>query len=79
MELDGIHLTYFSNLFAKGKITLEQLEVRRQTSKSEKTLTYRDWVIDFLKSQVILRDGILEEQSVLLDMHEVENNCDYEG
>ena len=47
MELGQVHQSYFSNLFAKGKITLEQVEALKSTQKSEKILTYRDWVIDF--------------------------------
>lgn len=54
MELDNIQTAYQNNLFSRSRVELEQISAKKNQSKSEKTLTYTEWNIDFLKNQVIL-------------------------
>ena len=55
MDLDSIQTMYLNNLFAKSKIELETISAKKNHTRSEKTLTYSEWNIDFLKNQVMLR------------------------
>ena len=49
------------------KMKVENLDIKRSECKNANIVKYRDWVITFLKQQVMLRDNILIEQKFLLD------------
>lgn len=58
---------------------LENLEIKRSETRNANVLKYRDWVIIFLKNQVMLRDNILLEQKFLLDKNAISNTISYTG
>lgn len=55
MGLEPTALSHLNNIFAKEKVMLEHIEARKNERKNEKTLNYRDWIIEFLKNQVSIR------------------------
>lgn len=58
---------------------VENLDIKRSESKNANIVKYRDWVITFLKNQVMLRDNILIEQRFLLEKNSISNTISYNG
>ena len=58
---------------------LENLDIKRLESKNINIVKYRDWVITFLKNQVLLRDNIQIEQRHLLEKNAISNTINYNG
>ena len=79
MDLDEIRLNYQKNIYQKEMIVLESQEHRKGEKRSEKILTYRDWIIEFLKNQVLMRDELMEQQNDLLEKNDVNHEVDYNG
>lgn len=77
-QKDFVH-SYVNSLFLKEKMKLENLEIKRSETRNANVLKYRDWVIIFLKNQVMLRDNILLEQKFLLDKNAISNTISYTG
>ena len=53
--------------------------MKRASTINSNVVQYRDWVIQFLKNQVKLRDNILFEQKMIIERNRISNDISYKG
>lgn len=77
--LSNVQNGFLMNLFYKKQMEMDLLSGKSNEKKREKTIDYKDWVIQFLKDQVEMRDKVMVEQINVLDTNEIIPKFSYDG